>query len=83
MDPDVGTNLGVLYATLIIIIGTIVTEWPPRRIDEVFILASIATSLIVLRVFHLIYKIDPQVHRICSPIIDPIADRIYSLSNWL
>ena len=59
MDSETGTNLAVLYATLIIIIGTIVTEWPPERLDFVFWGAVTATTLIVLRISHLIYKIDP------------------------
>ncbi len=59
MDADSGTNLAVLYATLIIIIGTIVTEWPPERLDVVFWVSAVVTALIVVRIGLLIWDLDP------------------------
>lgn len=63
MDPDSGTNLAVLYATLIIIIGTVVSEWPPKRLDAIFWISFFVTSLIVLRIGLLIWNLDPLFNR--------------------
>ena len=59
MDVDSGTNLAILYATLVIILGTIVTEWPPERLDSVFFVSVAITFLIVLRIVVLIWNLDP------------------------
>ena len=61
-------NLAALYATLILIIGTVVSEWPPEGQkewfpailnDALFVLSVIFTALIVLRILLLIWKTDP------------------------
>lgn len=61
-------NLAALYATLILIIGTVVSKWPPEGQKEwfpallndgVFIFSVIFTGLIVLRILLLIWKTDP------------------------
>lgn len=59
MDADSGINLAILYATLVIIIGTIVTEWPPERIDWIFVIGGSITFLIFLRIVLLIWNLDP------------------------
>jgi len=61
-------NLAALYATLILIIGTVISEWPPEGQKEwfpvilndgLFVLSVIFTALIVLRILLLIWKTDP------------------------
>ena len=61
-------NLAALYATLILIIGAVVSKWPsegqgdwfPAVLNDiVFVLSGIATPLIVLRILLLIWNADP------------------------
>jgi hypothetical protein len=61
-------NLAALYATLILIIGTVISEWPPEGQKEwfpavlndgLFVLSVLFTALIVLRILLLIWKSDP------------------------
>lgn len=61
-------NLAALYATLILIIGTVISEWPPEGQKEwfpailsdiLFVFSVIFTALIVLRILLLIWKTDP------------------------
>ncbi|MFB6083865.1 MAG: hypothetical protein ABEJ94_06445 [Halorientalis sp.] len=60
-------NLGVLYATLILVIGTIVSEWPPAQNfpkgtgDAVFVFSVAATAVIVGRVIRLIGQLEQRV----------------------
>jgi hypothetical protein len=62
-------NLAALYATLILIIGTVVSEWPPEGQKEwfpvvvndiLFALSGIATFFIILRILILIWNTDPM-----------------------
>jgi len=59
-QQQVYINLAVLYATLIIILGTVVTEWPPRRLDALFWTSSLITGVITLRILSLIYHIERE-----------------------
>ena len=59
------TNAGVLYATLIIVIGSVVSNWPPegqafpqRFSDVVFFGSILATAAITTRVGLLIYRVE-------------------------
>lgn len=63
MDPDSGTNLAVLYATLIIIIGTVLTEWPPQDYNAVLYIGFGLGGLIFIRILHLIWQLDPLINR--------------------
>jgi len=71
MDPQTRTNLGVLYATLIIIFGTIATEWPPGEVNLVLVAIGIFTAGIAVRIVLLIWKIDPLI-----PMPDSISSRL-------
>ena len=61
-------NLAALYATLILIIGTVISEWPPEGQkewfpvwvnDALFVVSAIVTIGIVLRILILIRNTDP------------------------
>jgi len=70
-------DLAALYATLILIIGTTISEWPPdgqkgwfpEGFDDVlFVIFGIATILIFMRILLLIRNADPLVQRILERI---------------
>jgi len=61
-------NLAALYATVILIIGTVVSEWPPEGQEEwfptifndvLFVFSAVVTILITFRILLLIWQTDP------------------------
>lgn len=61
-------NLAALYATLILIIGTVISKWPPEGQKEwfpvvfndiMFVFSGVVTILITLRILLLIWNSDP------------------------
>ena len=59
------TNAGVLYATLILVVGSIVSNWPPEGqafpqilSDAVFFSSVLATVAITTRVILLIHRVE-------------------------
>lgn len=65
-------NLAAPYAALILIIGTIISEWPPEDQkgrfpvwvgDALFVVSAVVTVGIVLRILILIKKTDPRLSR--------------------
>jgi hypothetical protein len=70
-DPSL-INLAALYATLILIIGTVISEWPPEGqkewfpafvSDGLFVLSVVFTAGIMLRILLLIWNTDPLFKR--------------------
>ncbi len=69
-DPGLGifVNTGTLYATLALIIGTVVSEWPPEGQEQirtastledvVFYFSVIFTAAIITRILALIWYVE-------------------------
>lgn len=62
-------NTGVLYATVILVVGTVVSEWPPEGqqfpeflSDFVFFGSTFITAAIFVRIGLLIYRVESDQH---------------------
>jgi len=60
-------NTGVLYATIILVVGTVVSEWPPEGqqfpellADLVFFGSTFITAAIFVRIGLLIYRVESE-----------------------